>query len=87
MAKACGARRRRFRYGGAMQAHPLLATAVSRRTRWILEIGWLVIIAKCLAVPWIVARWQVPVHPGWVIVPTLIFGALVTLVVIAWRKE
>jgi len=70
-----------------MQADTMLAASVSRRTRLVLEIGWLVIIAKCLAVPWVVARWQVPIHPAWVIVPTLIFGALVTVVVVAWRKE
>jgi hypothetical protein len=70
-----------------MQARPTFATAISRRTRWILEIGWIVIIAKCLAVPWVVSHWQVPVHPGWVIAPTLIFAALVTLVVLTWRKE
>ncbi len=71
-----------------MQANPSLAVApLVRRTRWFLEIGWVVIIAKCLAVPWAVSRWQVPVHPGWVIVPTLLFAALVTVVVMAWRKD
>jgi len=52
-----------------------------------LEIGWAVIIAKCLAVPWVITRWQIPVHPGWVIVPTLLFAALVTLVILVWRGE
>jgi len=70
-----------------MQALPSLSSGLSRRVRLLLEVGWLVIIAKCLAVPWVIARWQVPVHPGWVIVPTLVFGALVTLVVLAGPKD
>jgi len=46
-----------------------------------------VILVKCLAVPWAIARWQIPIHPGWVIVPTVIFAALVTIVVLATREE
>ncbi len=71
-----------------MQAHPsLAAVAMAGRTRRFLEIGWLVIIAKCLAVPWLISRWQIPVHAGWVIVPTLLFAALITVVVVTWRRE
>ena len=71
-----------------MQAHPsVAATPFSRRTRLILEVGWLVIVAKCLAVPWVISHWQIPVHPGWVIVPTLLYAALVAGVVIAVREE
>ncbi len=71
-----------------MQAQPsLIGAATARRTRWILEIGWLAIVIKCLAVPWVIDRWQVPVHPGWVIVPTILFAALVTLIVIVWREH
>ena len=70
-----------------MQTPVTLPIVVPRRMRMMLEIGWAVIIAKCLAVPWVIAHWQIPVHPGWVIVPTLLFAALVTLVVFAWREE
>jgi len=71
-----------------MQAHPsVAATPLSRRTRLFLEIGWLVIVVKCLVVPWVITRWQIPVHPGWVIVPTLMYAALVTIVVMAVRRE
>ncbi len=71
-----------------MQANPsLAATHLARRTRRFLEIGWLVIIAKCLAVPWVIDRWQLPVHSGWVIVPTRLYAALVTAVVITARQE
>jgi hypothetical protein len=64
-----------------------ISTAIPRRVRLLLEIGWAVIVAKCLAVPWVIARWQVPIHPGWVIVPTLIFALLVTFLVLAHREN
>ncbi|HTT58168.1 MAG TPA: hypothetical protein VMF63_13730 [Opitutaceae bacterium] len=70
-----------------MQAPLVLTPHLPRRLRLVLEIGWLVIIAKCCAVPWVIARWQIPVHPGWVIGPTLIFAALVTLLVLVHRED
>jgi hypothetical protein len=70
-----------------MQAPLTISAVVPRRMRLFLEIGWAVIIAKCLAVPWVIAHWQIPVHPGWVIVPTLMFAALVTLVALIWPEE
>lgn len=65
--------------------HPISAV-VPRDIRLWLEIGWVVIVAKCLAVPWVITRWQIPVHPGWVIGPTLIFAVLITLVVLAHSR-
>jgi hypothetical protein len=38
-------------------------------------------------VPWVIRHWQIPINPGWVIVPTLIFAAVITLVVLAYRRE
>jgi flagellar biosynthesis protein FliR len=70
-----------------MQAPVVIPTAVPQRIRLWLAIGWAVIIAKCLAVPWLIARWQIPVHPGWVIGPTLIFAALITLLVRVHRWD
>jgi hypothetical protein len=70
-----------------MPAPLIMPTALPRRARLCLEIGWAVIIAKCLAVPWLIARWQIPVHPGWVIVPTLIFAALITFLVFAHGRD
>jgi len=58
-----------------------------RRVRMFLAIGWVVIIAKCFAVPWALTRWQIPVHPAWVIGPTLLFAALVTALVLVHRWE
>jgi len=70
-----------------MQAPLVMPPVIPRRVRLWLEIGWAVIIAKCLAVPWVIDRWQIPVHPGWVIGPTLVFATLVTLLVLAPRRE
>lgn len=69
-----------------MQAPLTMPAALPRRVRLLLEIGWAVIIAKCLAVPWVITRWQIPVHPGWVIVPTLILAAVVTFLVLTHRE-
>jgi len=66
-----------------MTAPPMSPGSSPRRVRLFLAIGWTVILVKCLAVPWVIARWRIPIHPGWVIVPTLIFAALVTVVVLA----
>lgn len=46
-----------------------------------LLLGWILIAAKCLATPWAIARWQIPIHPGWVIVPTMIVATLATILV------
>jgi membrane protein YdbS with pleckstrin-like domain len=70
-----------------MQAPLTLPAGMPRRVRLLLEICWVLIIAKCLAVPWVIAHWQIPVHPGWVIVPTLLFAALVTLLVVTHREN
>lgn len=52
-------------------------------------VGWILIALKCTALPSLFDRWEVPVHPGWVIVPTLIFGGLVTVLIAMhdWRKD
>ena len=42
--------------------------------------GWLLIVVKCFAVIWIINHWAVPVHPYWIIVPTILMAALGTAV-------
>ncbi len=64
-----------------MNAAVAILKAAPRRTRWILEVGWALILVKCAATPWIIAHWQIPVHPGWIIGPTLGFAVLVTIVI------
>lgn len=51
--------------------------------------GWLLIVVKCLTAPWVIAHWSVPIHPGWVIVPTLILAALITFLILThnWKTD
>lgn len=65
------------------------APALSRKAherrveRWIV-IGWVLILAKCAAMWWAIEKYQVPIHPLWLVGPTILFGLLATAVYI-WR--
>lgn len=48
--------------------------------RWFLAAAWVLIVAKCVLVAWAIDRWQVPIRPAWLIVPTLLFAALATVI-------
>lgn len=52
-------------------------------------VGWILIAIKCVVLPGLFQRWAIPIHPGWVIVPTLIFAGLVTVLIVLhdWRKD
>lgn len=52
-------------------------------------VGWILISLKCVLLPSLFQRWQVPVHPGWVIVPTLVFAGLVTVLIAMhdWQRD
>jgi hypothetical protein len=54
--------------------------------RKLLLIAWVLIIIKCFATPWIIARWAIPVQPAWIIVPTLIFAVVATWIWVARRE-
>ncbi len=56
----------------------------SRRSEIILIGGWALVIVKCALVWWVCTTYAVPVHPGWVIVPTLLGAALCTA--LYWRR-
>jgi len=64
-------------------------SAAPRAVLYGLSIGWIVVLAKCLAAPAVMRHFEVPIHPGWVIVPTLIFAALVTVLVLGhdWEHD
>jgi hypothetical protein len=49
------------------------------KVRWFLLGAWVLILAKCAAVAWVIDRWHVPFNAGWVIIPTLVFAALATV--------
>jgi hypothetical protein len=54
-----------------------------RAERWIVA-GWILILAKCAAMWWLIQTYQVPIHPLWLIGPTVVFGLLATAIYI-WR--
>lgn len=60
--------------------------ALSRRDCWFLGVAWAVIAVKCVLVWWAIARWQVPVHPLWIVAPTLACAALASLLWITHRE-
>jgi hypothetical protein len=59
------------------------ATRYPVRMRWFLGVAWVVILAKCVLVWWAMNHWHVPIHPAWVIGPTLMLAALATVLWIA----
>lgn len=60
-------------------------TETDRRTERLLLICWIVIALKCALVAWAVPHYHVPFSPLWVIVPTLVFAVIVTVVFYLWR--
>lgn len=46
--------------------------------RWFLVGAWVLILAKCAVVAWAIERWNVPIHPAAIIVPTLLIAAVAT---------
>jgi hypothetical protein len=57
------------------------------RMRWFLAAIWLVIVAKCVAVWWAMVHWSVPMHPAWVVVPTLAFAGVATAIWLTTRDD
>ena len=56
----------------------------SRRSERWLVIGWGLIFAKCTAMWWAIEAYRVPIHPLWLVGPTIVFGLLATALYI-WR--
>lgn len=54
-----------------------------RSERWLV-IGWVMIGVKSCALWWLINAYKVPIHPLWLIVPTVMFGLLATALYI-WR--
>lgn len=52
----------------------------SRLVERVLMIGWILIAIKWWVVTWAVAKYHIPIHPLWINIPTVIFGATCTLV-------
>ena len=58
--------------------HYFDVTQYSRRSRWLMLVAWVLILAKCFAVWWAMGYWHVPFHPLWIVGPTLVFASLAT---------
>lgn len=63
------------------------ATRPVLRMRWFLGVAWIVILAKCVLVWWAMNHWNVPIHPAWVVVPTLLLAGLATALWIAPHED
>jgi hypothetical protein len=51
-----------------------------------LILAWAAILLKCVAVTWAIRHWQMPLHPGWLVGPTLIFAVLATVLWLRHRR-
>jgi len=55
----------------------------TRAELWIIG-GWVLISIKCTAIWWAIETYHVPIHPLWLVGPTVVFGLLATGLYI-WR--
>jgi len=51
--------------------------------KWI-AAGWVLILVKCVLIWWAIIAYNVPIHPLWLVAPTIVFAALATALYI-WR--
>jgi hypothetical protein len=61
-------------------------TGLSSRHCWFLGVAWLLIALKCVIITWAIRSWQVPIHPLWLVLPTLMFAALATVLWVSHRE-
>ncbi|MCS6243582.1 MAG: hypothetical protein H2172_06995 [Opitutus sp.] len=54
-----------------------------RAEKWI-AAGWMLILVKCALIWWAIIAYAVPIHPLWLVAPTIAFAALATALYI-WR--
>jgi hypothetical protein len=57
----------------------------SLRSERVLAVCWVLIVVKCIALHWLIGAYAVPIHPWWLIGPTLVFATLCTW--IYWRRD
>jgi hypothetical protein len=66
---------------------PLFRERLSVHAIWFMTAAWLVILAKCVWVWWAVGHWHLPVHPLWIVAPTLVCAALATALWLAHERS
>ncbi len=52
-----------------------------------MAIIWAVILAKCVVIWWAMLHWSVPMHPLWIVAPTLVFATLATALWLTHHRE
>lgn len=52
--------------------------SLSGRQCSFLGVAWLLIAVKCILVTWAIRQWDVPIHPLWIVGPTILFAGLAT---------
>ena len=57
------------------------------RVERIIFIGWLLIAFKSAFIWWACVRYQVPIHPLWIVGPTLVFAALASALWLTHRED
>ena len=48
-----------------------------------MSLAWLLILAKCVAVPWVIIHWSVPIAPAWVVLPTLTLAVVASVLLLS----
>jgi len=48
-----------------------------------MSLAWLLILAKCIAVPFVIVRWSIPIAPSWVVLPTLVLAIVATILLLS----
>lgn len=66
-----------------VRVNPPRETRSRRSERWLIA-GWVLIMLKCAAMWWAIETYRVPIHPMWLVGPTVVFGLLATALYI-WR--
>jgi len=55
--------------------------------RRFMGIAWILIVVKCVVVWWAMLHWNVPLHPMWIVGPTLIFATLASVIWLTHRPD
>ncbi len=55
--------------------------------RRFMGIAWVVIAIKCVVIWWAMVHWHVPLHPMWIVGPTLVFASLASVLWVTHRPD
>jgi hypothetical protein len=88
LAKFCAADKTVQEHPERMNLHLHLDVAqYTPRVRWFMAAAWVLIVAKCFLVWWAIGHWNVPIHPLWIVAPTVAFAALATSIWLTHHED